>query len=104
VRRNTKPITIKDSECISGGSAANDVELTLRDLVAVREDWMSREANRTFHQKSAEGKKQRKEESDCESPNGIRKDLMAGKIGHKSHDQKAAEKTVKTDLHWKEAR
>jgi hypothetical protein len=48
MRLNAKPITIKDSECISGGNAVNDVELTLRDLVAVREDWMSREANRTF--------------------------------------------------------
>lgn len=48
VRRNTKPITINDSECTSGGSAANDIELTLRDLVAVQKDWGSREATRTY--------------------------------------------------------
>jgi hypothetical protein len=38
------------------------------------------------------------EEPHSESPNGIRKDLKAGKRGHKSHDRRAAEKAAKTDL------
>ena len=80
MRRNTKPITIKDFECRPGRGAANDIELTSRDLAAVRKGLREPRGNPNVRQKSAEGRKQRKKDPDCESPNGIRKDLMAGKI------------------------
>lgn len=63
-----KPITIKDSECISGESAVNDVELTLRDLMAVRKGLDKPRSESTVHQKSAEGRKQRKEEPGLREP------------------------------------
>jgi hypothetical protein len=64
----------------------NDIELTSRDLVGVQR-WTEAAARKPDRrQKSAEGRKLGKEEPQSESPNGIRKDLKAGKIRTQSHD------------------
>lgn len=46
-----------------------DIELTLRDLEAVQTDWDYLQENPIALQKSAEGRKQGRKNSVCESPN-----------------------------------
>lgn len=64
---NTKPIAIKGYDCKSDGIATNDNELTLRDLVAVERLGKLR-GEPIVHQKSAEGRKRRIENSQPREP------------------------------------
>lgn len=105
VHLNTKPITIKGSECRSGGSAANDIGLTPRDLVICPHDGLRKlRGNPSGHQKSAEGRKRREKSPTARARTVTRKGFKDREEGHKSHDRKAAERPAKTDPLLEEAR
>ena len=62
MRGNTKPIAIKNSACTFGRSAANDIELTLRDLASCPDEGLREpRGDLNASQKSAEGRKLRNE-------------------------------------------
>jgi hypothetical protein len=69
----------------------NDVELTLRDLVAVREDWMSREAKSNVSPEVSRGQETAERRIRLREPERYPKGFKGREIGHKSHDQRAAE-------------